>query len=73
MNEEEEKKEEEKKKKKKKKCILHNILVLQHVSAHHKCHHQGVFVVFIRTLSNGELCGNLNRMFVARKQIKRHP
>ena len=29
------------------KCILHILTILQHVSAHHTCHHQGVFVVVI--------------------------
>ena len=36
------------------KCILHTLPVLQHVSAHHTCHHQEVFVVII-TLPNGRL------------------
>jgi hypothetical protein len=29
--------------------------ILQHVSAHHMCHHQGVHVVVIVKLSNGPL------------------
>ena len=34
------------------KCILHTLSVLQHVSAHHTCHHQAVLVVVIIKLSN---------------------
>jgi hypothetical protein len=38
------------------KYFLLTLSILQHVSAHHMCHRQGVFVVFITTLSNGPLC-----------------
>jgi hypothetical protein len=34
------------------KCILHTLSVLQHVSAHHMCHHQAVLVGVIIKLSN---------------------
>jgi len=34
------------------KCILHTLSVLQHVSAHHTCHHGAVLVVVIIKLSN---------------------
>jgi len=37
------------------KCILHTLSLLQHVSAHHTCHHQGVCVGVIITLSSGLL------------------
>ena len=36
--------------------ILHTLSVLQHVSAHHTCHHQGVCVGVIVMLSSGLLC-----------------
>jgi len=38
------------------KCILHTLSILQHVLAHHTCHHQGVYVGVIITLSSGLLC-----------------
>jgi hypothetical protein len=38
------------------KCILNTLPILQHVSTHHTCHHQGLFVVVIVTLSSGPLC-----------------
>ena len=34
------------------KCILHTLLALQHVSAHHTCHYQAVLVVVITKLQN---------------------
>ena len=32
-------------------CFLHTLSILQHVSAHHKCHHQGVSVAIIKMFS----------------------
>ena len=37
-------------------CIIHSLLVIKHVSAHHMLHHQGVFVVVIIALTMFILC-----------------
>jgi len=34
------------------KWILHKLSILHHASAHHTCHHQGVFVVVITAFLN---------------------
>jgi len=36
-------------------CILQTSSVPQHDSAHHKCHHQTVFIALVKMLSNGPL------------------
>jgi len=36
-------------------CVLHTSSIHQHVSAHHTCHQQGIFVVLIIPLSNHSL------------------
>jgi hypothetical protein len=42
------------------KCTLHTLSIIQHVSAHHTFHRQGVFVVIIKMLSNGPLYDKWN-------------
>ena len=41
------------------KYILHTLSILQHVSSHHTCQHQEVFLAVIITLANGPLCDKL--------------
>jgi hypothetical protein len=52
------------------KCILCTLSVLQHVSAHHTCHHQGVCVGVIIMLSSGRYTRRRNSQLCTRTHSK---
>ena len=51
------------------KYILQMFSILQHVSAHHKCHHLGVFVAVIIKLSNDPL---YNKIMNSKLRTRKH-
>jgi len=53
---------------------MHTLSILQHVSAHHSCHHQRVFVVVIIMLSNGPTYDKwINSQWYSCTRSKIHP